>query len=482
MAKIRNPVRFSKFFKIDEKLLAKLGVLNPTLNADTKLFIDPLLLANSIHKEINTGACSTYKKHFELVIRLLKASKKEDDVPWRNAKRLLEFPEIKGTCLGYSGSSVSGSGSGAYTTNSVIQTAREIIGLGVEDPDLFVALAIFEDGIGPDRISDMATNVILPNLLEFNKRVLKELKIPLEEYKIILKNGNQFDVQLPRNHFDKKSPIILVPADILRDLPIAKDWSEVSSAASKNSALRTQVNKQIAEIWKHKTLKDKASIRKWALSDKKSFEFFLEQIHRTPTTPYDVNNDPNGILVWHEVAETISQIEPFKLAAPVKKDIGGVADIVKKIIEQFAFLIEKRALSKLLYYNNNPRHEEVAQMLFFAVALSYCKANNLDITPEANTGTGEVDFKFSYGFDARVLVEIKLSTNPNVLKGYTKQLEAYKQSEETLEAFYVVIDVGRMGRKDKTLLAIKNKAVTANEKVSEITFIDGTLKPSASKK
>jgi hypothetical protein len=53
MAKIRNPARFLEHFKVDTGLLTKFGVLNPTLNADTKLFIDPLLLGDSAHPEIS---------------------------------------------------------------------------------------------------------------------------------------------------------------------------------------------------------------------------------------------------------------------------------------------------------------------------------------------------------------------------------------------------------------------------------------------
>lgn len=44
MAKIKNPVRFSTHFNVDEAQLTELGVLNLTLNVDTKLFIDPFLL------------------------------------------------------------------------------------------------------------------------------------------------------------------------------------------------------------------------------------------------------------------------------------------------------------------------------------------------------------------------------------------------------------------------------------------------------
>ena len=91
MAIIRDPVTFSEHFSIDAGLLKKRGILNPTLNMDTRLFIDPLLLEDSIHPEM-TGGRKSYTRHFKIVINLLKASKAIDDVPWRNARRYLSFP------------------------------------------------------------------------------------------------------------------------------------------------------------------------------------------------------------------------------------------------------------------------------------------------------------------------------------------------------------------------------------------------------
>ena len=69
-------------------------------------------------------------------------------------------------------------------------------------------------------------------------------------------------------------------------------------------------------------------------------------------------------------------------------------------VDQFQFLIEKRRLSEELYHEGDPRPEKSAQRLFFAVAHAYCKANNLDLTPEADTGNGPVDFKMSSGSQA----------------------------------------------------------------------------------
>ncbi len=86
---------------------------------------------------------------------------------------------------------------------------------------------------------------------------------------------------------------------------------------------------------------------------------------------------------------------------------------------------------KSLWYKNKRLPEKYAQRLFFAVAYNYCKVNNLDITLEADSGTGPVDFKLSTGFDSRVLVEVKLSSNGKLVAGYQKQLESYKAAEET---------------------------------------------------
>jgi hypothetical protein len=224
MAKITNPVRFSDHFGFRDSLLTEAGVLNPTLNADTPLFIDPLLLAQSQHPEIRDGGRSSYDHHFTTVIKLLQVTKSYGDVAWRSAFRYLSFPEIKWTCLGYGGQSVSGSGSGDEMTEQVIQTAKEIVELGIEDPDLFVAMALFEDNFGPDRISDMTANVILGDLLRFNERILKTLSVPAQPLTVRLKNGKAYDAVLPVNPYVRvESPIILVPSDILRDLPIAKD-------------------------------------------------------------------------------------------------------------------------------------------------------------------------------------------------------------------------------------------------------------------
>lgn len=479
MARANNPINVSRQFGISKKALDKAGVANTTIAIDTKLFIDPMLLGKSKHKEMKVDATSQYQEYFRTIISLLMASKAEGDVAWRNAKRNFKFPEIQGTCLGYGAGSIHGSGFGEKLTSRILKVAKEIVDIGVTDPDLFTALALFESDIGPDRISDMTTNIIIDALSSFNKRILSDLN----------KSGEIFHIQgkdriyLKNPHEKKHVPVILVPKDVLRDLPTANDWQGVADAASKNENLRNRINKDIGEIWATKTKRDKDKLKAQALKSKDAFSLLLEAIKTTNLEPYDVESDPGGVLVWAEKGLEIAASNPIALKNKKTDTIENVFNVVKEIVAQFRHLIEKCGLNKELYISkDDPRHESTAQRLFFAVAFAYCKANDIDISPEIDTGNGKVDFKFSAGFKNRVLVEIKLSTNPKVKSGYTSQLEEYKSAQLTMRAIYLVIDVGRMGRKDKELIKIKNEAATKGDPLSHLGFIDGTIKPSASKR
>ena len=81
-----------------------------------------------------------------------------------------------------------------------------------------------------------------------------------------------------------------------------------------------------------------------------------------------------------------------------------------------------------------------------------------------------------------MLVEIKLSTNKKLLNGYTRQLQSYETAEETAKGYYVVINVGgRMERKRKALLHLRDNLIARGKPISPIIFIDGLRRPSASK-
>jgi hypothetical protein len=467
-------------FSVEPDCLARLGVLNPTLAIDTRLFIDPLLLRQSAHAEINDSAVSQYRQHFEQVISFLAHSQHRDDIAWRTAKRLLTFHEIRGTCLGYGAGSISGSGFGSSLTEEILKVGKEIVDLGIRDPDLFPAMALFEAAIGPDRVSDMTTNVISSALAEFNRRILGELHLRGEEFEF-----NGVTVVFLRNPCQQqRTPIILVPLDILRRLPIVNAWSEVADAASQNASLRHRVNNHIGHILAAKTKRDKNKLRSQALASRQAFETLLDTLHGVPPRAYDVAADPEGLVSWPRIARQLTSQSPLDLT-PVRLplELDDAHELVRKIVSRFRQLVEHNGLNRELYRaNGSPRHESTVQRLFFAISYCYCEANNLDISPEVDTGSGKIDFKFSSGFDSRVLVEIKLSTSPRLVAGYHTQLEVYKQAQLTMRAIYLVVDVGRMGKKDETLTKLRNAAASQGAPLSDLEFVSGQLKPSASRR
>lgn len=480
MPRIRKPTSFSDAFGIAPSTLAKEGVLDPVLNVDTKLFIDPLLLSSSSHVEIRNGAI-TYEKYFSILVRLLEKASTPTHVAWRTAQERLSFPEIQGTCLGYGAASTTGRAWGREITRRVLKSAKEIIDLGVDDPELFLVVALLEDGIGPDLISDMTTNIVLPNLALFTERICKTLGVKTQPFKA--PDGSLF--HFPRNPLikDRVSPVILVPLDILRELPIVTCWADVGDAASRNAQLRGRVNSMIGRIWESSVRKkEKEAIRKTIYSSKEAFDTILETLQSVPKTPYDAASDPEGHLAWVRIHNNVAKSFPLALALQANPTPDDVHNLVNKIVAHYTELVESKGLWKELWHGTKPRPEKSAQRIFFAIADAYCKANNLDISPEADSGSGPVDFKISSGYKGRVLVEIKLSTNSAAVSGYEKQLEAYKKAESTTRAIYLVINVGSMGTKDKRILDLKNAAKKRGEPASEVLFVDGTKKKSASKR
>ena len=122
-----------------------------------------------------------------------------------------------------------------------------------------------------------------------------------------------------------------------------------------------------------------------------------------------------------------------------------------------------------------------SQLLFYAVADTYCKANNLDLSREPNAGSGPVYFKISYGRQLRSLVEIKLSSNKRLIHGFQKQLPSYQASEDVMNNFYVVIRVTKSEYQIKRLLRLYD-TVPKHKNMPEIIVIDAFPQPSASRK
>ena len=166
-----KPIHFSEHFGVNKATLSDLGVFDPILNYDTKVFVEPLLLKTSAAKIIQQSY-KAYKELFAALLLLLKNSKDSGDKCWRAAQKMVHFPEYQYTCIGYSSGNTEGRGSGIEFNDKIFQSAKEIVVLAHSDLEIFLLLPLLEEGIAGDRISDMVQNIIDDEICRYTVDIL----------------------------------------------------------------------------------------------------------------------------------------------------------------------------------------------------------------------------------------------------------------------------------------------------------------------
>lgn len=457
-------------------MLEAAGLLDPFLNVDTPLFIDPILLSKSGHKVIRVDALAAFRKHFDSFLRLLQMSEREGDAAWKAAERVLDLSEPPDNGLGYGGSRRGGSSRPDAVRDAIMRTSKEIMRLGSKDPEMLALMGFFEEDVGSDTISDFTTRAIVKQLATLTEQFCVSNGVPTSD------GDGEDDFSLP--FFDlgngKRKSVILVPSDIVRELPMANDVSEIYEAASQNAKIRDRVNAFLGEGARHSLAERKAAMRSAALESADLFALFLKVVKEFARS-YSQQEDVLGYVKLKEML--LQDVGAFKVAEKFDLTSGPdkVIDVVRQCLEMFKHHVEKGNLWEALWAGDTPKRERASQLLFFAIADSFCKANNIDISPEANMGGGPIDFKFSNGYEVRVLVEMKRSQGA-VKHGYERQLEIYKDAARTSHGIFVIIDYGGLGAKLATIEHIRDERLAAGEAASEIIVVDASRKESASKR
>ena len=248
----------------------------------------------------------------------------------------------------------------------------------------------------------------------------------------------------------------------------------------KNARIRDRVNDLLAGLAKPTISDKKWALRSAAMGSVEDFMFFLKAVKENVRS-YDPNLDALG---YYRLKEIIAKgFEGLKKEQPYNLTLGSgeVLKVVKDTLDLFKRHIEAGNLWEELWIDRKPKKERAAQLIYYAIADGFCKANNVDISPEANMGGGPIDFKFSSGYSARVLVEMKRSSG-SVVHGYEKQLEFYKAASQTEYAIFVIIDYGDLGDKYNAIRRIREARIKGGARASEIVVVDATPKASASKR
>lgn len=466
------PITFSEKYKIPNEFIERNSVFDVIMDVDTQVFIDPALLELCTEKEF-INAKGKVEKYFAGIITLLKHSKNQRDMYWKRADKLLTFKEIRGTCFGYSKTSTSGNAIGKTLRKSILVTAKDLICEGENDPTLFELLGVFQERIGCDRISDLLTFILYENILAYTNRVVTDCNINSEKFKY--KTGIYKICKNPYND----APLLLLPKVILSSLPIAQDFDDIDFICSENQRVRDIINEYI-DLGERKTL-SKSEILHLIKNNVEFRRALLASYKAVEKVPYDFQSDPVGEYIWCSTAKKYANDYPLDLSDISLETMDDVSSVVKNICSQYKVLIEDNGLSNLLYDSTGkPKHESAAQLLFYGIADSYCIANNVDLSPESNAGRGPVDFKLSRGADDKVIVEVKLSSNPQLKHGIEKQVPIYMAQERTKNAIYLIIDNGHPKTIENFQKYYNSLDRDTKSKITCI-FIDGTKKLSASK-
>ena len=470
------PLSISDYVKVEPEVFERTGALDAILDVDSRFYVDPLLLSRIAVPEL-VGCYDRITKRFSDILRLLAASRTVGDGCWRDAVRLFQFPEVKGTCIGYSRAGTRGSGWGPMLRAKVIKTVKEFVDAGSLDPAIFELASFLEEGVGADRISDMVVGIIYRDLATYSNRIFSELGIELPSVAI---KGTDF--KLPINPFSKYA-IILLPRDVLRPLPVAMSYDDIDAVCEHNRELRQRVNWIIGTSGRMATRDKKHILRDAFLRDGAKFDTVIQAYKSTAPPTYDFIGDPLGETRWYQASQFYVREHPLNLERPKSHTIADVLKTVTDICDKFRDLIENNGLWTELYNEDwTHKQESAAQKLFFAIADGYCAANNIDISPEPNAGRGAVDFKFSKGYDARVIVETKLTSNKRLRHGFETQLKEYEKAEKTNQSIFLVIDInGGTLKQLNDVRGIVRLGEVQGATMPKLIVVNGRVKSSASK-
>lgn len=190
---------------------------------------------------------------------------------------------------------------------------------------------------------------------------------------------------------------------------------------------------------------------------------------------YKINKDTIELLINnmdYNIEKLSSELSIDKEALK-SVNTSSEFEIVNNICINFKSFIENNGGWRIC----KDRDEKIVQAVFYCMADSYCQANNLDLSPEVNSGRGQVDFKISYGNSRKVLVEIKLTSNTKLKHGIKTQLPIYLKQEKTNVGIYLIYDNGN----PRVVEEFKKYYEQLDEKEKVLYYIiDGTPKLSAS--
>lgn len=410
---------------------------DPILNSDTLLFVDPFLIFKEPSESIWSSAHASLVEHFDRCFKLIaEGNCNPESLAYKKAVALLCFREPSEFCLGYTQRGTSGAGGGRGYALSMAAAIAAAIRRGVACTEHFEELGIINEGIGADRISDIACTVLKTQLISYTQQISEKHGLQNSAHDVwaasldnVRLRWEDRRVVLPTNPVTN-GPILLVPQRFLRDLPQLNyaDWWNWYE----NEQLRIDLNYEILGAVDKKTIVDTAR------SNAASVQRYIEAKESEASDPYDIRTDKNGVWVWQPLTADYVAQNPVDFQ-PVQ-DEESFDTFIELLLENFRHFVEEAGGWRLLWNDDGKeKFESAAQLLFRGIAEHYCRSADIVIDREVELGRGPVDFKFSQGYARRALLEVKKVHNGKYWKGLEAQLPSYLASDNVSKGWFLAI-------------------------------------------
>jgi hypothetical protein len=457
------PILFSTEFNLSQDKIDEMGLFDALIDTDNHFFINIKCLQKTKVPEFK-DAYEKINRYFEKICKLLMSSKTRWDRHYKAAYNLFDFPEVNGINLGFS-SGTHGAGFGKRLRKQIIQDADEIIKSGTSDPEIFHLIGLFEEKVGPDRLSDMLARIIESNIVAYSIRVYNELGINSSNYP-----DYSFANGILINPYKRGIKLLLLPFDILHKLPIARDWDDIERVCRENEAIKKEINELIGNDWKRITAsRKKAYLREWVFKKPERVCNIIDSYKKSEVEPFNPYLDLDYLS---GVLKNKYSVKAFESRNSYEASV--------EIIENYRKWIENNKGWVVVQEVNSQKRETCVQLTFMAIAEVCSKMCNLDLSPEVDSGRGPLDFKISRGND-KTVIEFKLSTNAQCVHGLEVQIEEYAKAENTDKKIYVLINIG----KDEYRISdVENKRIEMEnngQNPAKVFILDARPKESASK-
>lgn len=465
---LNETIFLSEYLGLNDELEKK-GVFDAIITEDSNFYINLIKLRETAIPEFSKSY-NNFNKEFDDLIRILQQSNGKGKLYNAAINKFKRFRGVKEINIGFSKSGKD-IGFGEKTSKKIIKDAYEMIKAGIKDPEIFHLIRLFEENVGPDRLSDMIATIIYDDIVKYTKRINNELHVNKKNFPKL--NVNDSIVYNPY----KKCNILYLPKEILHELPIAKDWEEIDRVIRENEAIKNEVNEAVGNEWyKASTRQKKAYLKLYVFKNKNKCNRIINAYRSEKVLNYDLKNNIDYFVRMQ--FKDMRKRGMFNFTKQYNNNSASCEYAAKHIIKIFKDWVENNKGWHMIKQTEGKYKEKEIQKLIQLAGKECAEKMNVDLSFEPNEGNGPADLKISRGND-KVVVEIKLSSNKKYLDGYTKQIEAYAKSEGIKKKIFVYISLGDYPSRDKKIKEYYYNDKNVNKPI--LVFVNAQKQKSASK-